>query len=408
MTAAALSDIPLIPRKLLLGNPSRIQPKLSPDGQMLAWLAPAGGVMNIWAAPVDDISRATPVTQLGGRPIPWHGWTADGRWLLFMRDENGDENHSIYSADPATGQIRNLTPYSKVAAALTLSSRDLPGKILVGLNSRDPRWHDLWEIDLETGQRILLHENTERLAHIMCDRQGKPRLAWRSSPEKGGREIFRYLDGRFEPWRLVPFEDTLTTWPLSFNRAGTHFSMLSSVGRDTSALLRVDAQTGEEEVLAEIPGADIGDYLLNPQTFEAVAVAADPSRLVWKAIDPKAGETLERIKAHIPRDADFSVASYSMDDGRWIATAWSSLAARRLLPRGPRRRRDRGAVHRAPGPQALPAGGHASRADYLARWPNPALLPDLAGKRASAQARLSPADGPSRSRRAMVAGCLWL
>ena len=323
MTAATLSDIPLIPRKLLLGNPSRIQPKLSPDGQMLAWLAPAGGVMNIWAAPVDGISEAAPVTQLGGRPIPWHGWTADGRWLLFMRDENGDENHSIYSADPATGQIRNLTPYPKVAAALTLSSRDLPGKILVGLNDRDPRWHDLWEIDFETGQRTLLHENTQKLAHIMCDRQGKPRLAWRSSPEKGGRDILRYQDGRFEPWRLIPFEDSMTTWPGSFNRAGTHFSMLSSVGRDTSALLRVDAQTGEEEVHAEIPGADIGDYLLNPQTFEAVAVAADPGRLVWKAIDPKAGETLERIKAHIPSDADFSVASCSMDDNRWIATAWS-------------------------------------------------------------------------------------
>ena len=41
MTGTALLDIPLIPRKLLLGNPSRIQPKLSPDGGMLAWLAQA-------------------------------------------------------------------------------------------------------------------------------------------------------------------------------------------------------------------------------------------------------------------------------------------------------------------------------------------------------------------------------
>src|SRR5271166_2558957 len=64
-----LSDIPLIPRKVLLGNPSRLNPKLSPDGKSLAWLAPVDGVMNIWAAPTDAISEARPITNTIGRPI---------------------------------------------------------------------------------------------------------------------------------------------------------------------------------------------------------------------------------------------------------------------------------------------------------------------------------------------------
>jgi acylaminoacyl-peptidase len=323
MTQTALLDIPLIPRKLLLGNPSRVQPKLSPDGRMLSWLAPAGGVMNIWVAPVEGLTSAAPVTQLGGRPIAWHGWSPDGRWLLFMKDQNGDENYNIYSADPATGEIRNLTPLPKVAAGLALLSRDLPGKILAGLNDRDPRWHDIWEIDLESGQRTLVHENKGRLGRIVCDRQGKPRLATRSSPENGGEEILRFEGGQFVPWRLIPFEDSLTTWAGSFNREGTHFMMASSIGRNTSALLRVDAQTGLEEVLAEFPGADIVDYQIDPQTHEAVAAAADPGRLTWKAIDSAAGQTLDQIKTHLSADADFSVVGYSEDNSRWIAMAWS-------------------------------------------------------------------------------------
>src|ERR1700730_13708011 len=52
---SSLPDVQLIPRKLLLGNPSRLAPELSPDGQMLAWRAPVADVLNIWVAPVGAI-----------------------------------------------------------------------------------------------------------------------------------------------------------------------------------------------------------------------------------------------------------------------------------------------------------------------------------------------------------------
>ena len=320
MAGASLADSPLIPRKLLFGNASRLDPQISPDGTKLAWLAPVQGVMNVWVAPVDAVSEAIPITQVTGRPIVWHAWTPDGRWLLFMKDESGDENYNIYTADPLTAGTRNLTPFPRVAARIALKSPDLPGKILVGLNDRDPRWHDIWEIDLETGTRAPIYENSDRLRWVSCDWQGNLRLARRSSPEKGGDEILRIQGGALEPWKLIPFEDTLGTGTAAFNRAGTHFSMLSSLGRDTTAMLRVDAATGEEELLAEHPGADIGNYLLDPRSFEVAAVAADPGRLTWIAIEPSAGETLEHIKARFPED-DFSITSQSLDNERWVATA---------------------------------------------------------------------------------------
>ncbi len=40
ITGSNLDEWPLIPRERLLGNPSRIDPKLSPDGSRLAWQAP--------------------------------------------------------------------------------------------------------------------------------------------------------------------------------------------------------------------------------------------------------------------------------------------------------------------------------------------------------------------------------
>src|SRR3712207_9002441 len=52
MTEAATSAAPLIPLKVLFGNPQRTQPRLSPDGQRLAYIAPLDGVLNVWVGPV--------------------------------------------------------------------------------------------------------------------------------------------------------------------------------------------------------------------------------------------------------------------------------------------------------------------------------------------------------------------
>src|SRR5688572_15073562 len=53
-----LTDTPLIPREVLFGNPERAQARLSHDGKWLSFTAPVDGVMNVWVAPVDDLSKA--------------------------------------------------------------------------------------------------------------------------------------------------------------------------------------------------------------------------------------------------------------------------------------------------------------------------------------------------------------
>jgi Tol biopolymer transport system component len=120
----------LIPRRKLLGNPTSVLPKLSPDGRRVAWQAPVDGVMNIWLAPADDPKQAQPLTRLGGRPPGFHGWSSDGRFILFFKDANGDENYNLYVADPATGDVRNLTQMPKVTVYLLLLSPELPSTVL--------------------------------------------------------------------------------------------------------------------------------------------------------------------------------------------------------------------------------------------------------------------------------------
>ena len=54
------SNVPLIPRKVLFGNPEKVAPRLSPDGERLAYLAPKDGVLNVWVGPVGRPAGPTP------------------------------------------------------------------------------------------------------------------------------------------------------------------------------------------------------------------------------------------------------------------------------------------------------------------------------------------------------------
>jgi|SRR5687767_5832243 len=47
--------VPLVPREVLFGNPEKVQPRISPDGKRLAYIAPVDGVLNVW---VGDVGAA--------------------------------------------------------------------------------------------------------------------------------------------------------------------------------------------------------------------------------------------------------------------------------------------------------------------------------------------------------------
>ena len=90
----------------MFGNPQRCQARLSPDGKWISYLAPVDGVLNVWVAPVDDMSKARPVTQEKGRPIPRYSWAYNNKHILYTQDKNGDENFHLYATDVATGKTK--------------------------------------------------------------------------------------------------------------------------------------------------------------------------------------------------------------------------------------------------------------------------------------------------------------
>ena len=157
--ALAQTQVPLIERAKFFGNPTKVAGRLSPDGKWLSWIAPRDGVLNIYVAPASDPQAARPLTAETQRPIRSYFWSPDSKRILFINDKGGDENFLLYGVDVATAEQRTLTPFDKTRVQIVGISNQVKDRILVGVNNRDPRWHDVHSLDLATGKLTLLLQN---------------------------------------------------------------------------------------------------------------------------------------------------------------------------------------------------------------------------------------------------------
>lgn len=319
---ASINDVELIPRDALFGNPERANVQISPDGRYLSWTAAVDGVMNVWVAPADDLAKARAVTADKARGIREYSWSHRPDTLLYMRDTGGDEDFHLFSVDLASGQSRDLSNFPKTRAILAGISHLHPDAVLVGMNDRDPKWHDLYRVDLASGKRTLVEKNTAEFAEYRVDPEFKVRLATRSRAD-GGSDLLE-PDGK-GGWKLVgeiPFADSLTSFPGGYTVDGKTQYFFDSRGRNTTALYAIDTATGQKTLVLEDPRADVAGAIDDPKTSKAQAVSVNYLKNEWKVIDPAIAGDLETLKALGP--GEFGINARTLDDKTWIV--WHQAA----------------------------------------------------------------------------------
>ncbi len=316
--AERIAGTELIPRDLLFGNPERSSVLISPDGQTLSWLAPVDGVMNVWVAPASNPSQAKAVTADKARGIRNYFWSYKPGVLLYLRDSGGDEDFHLFSVDVATGKATDLTPFPKTTAQVVGTSHAHPESILVGMNDRDQKWHDLYRVDLTTGKRTLVEKNEDEIGGYLVDDDYALRFATKSRPD-GGQEVLQ-ADGKggWKPYDTIPFEDSQTTMPMGLTTDGKTLYTLDSRGRNTAALYAVDVASGDKKLLFEDQRADAGNALTDPRTGVAQAVAVDYLREEWTPLDPAIGADLKKLQSLGPGEVGVNARTY--DDKTWIVT----------------------------------------------------------------------------------------
>jgi len=299
--------VDLIPREVLFGNPERISPHISPDGTRLAWIAPHEGVLNVWVAPIGasgasgvDWDTATVVTDDTDRGIRVFAWARDGRHLLYLQDTGGDENWRLYDIDMETMAKRDLTPYDGIQARIIATKKSHRDEVLVGMNRDNPQLHDVYRLDLKTGDLAKLIENPG-YAGWLADEDMVVRGALAPLPDGGFDLLVR--DDAEADWRTlltISADDAPASDVLSFTGDGKTLLAISSVGVNTGRLVRIDLDPdapGATQVLLEDPEADVAGAILHPDTREPQIVLVLKDRAEYHVLDPAVEPDYEAIRA---------------------------------------------------------------------------------------------------------------
>jgi len=326
-TVAQMDDA-LIPREVLFGNPDKTRVQLSPDGSKISYLAPANGVLNVWVGPADNTEAAMPITNDTERGIRFYGWAYTNDHIIYLQDQGGDEQWQVYSVNLSSGETRNLTPFEGISAGIGTLSHKYPDEIVVAINNRNASFHDIYRVNIKTGNMTLIQENNEFLGSYV-DNDYNVRFAVKMTPD-GGKEIFEPAgNGSWTPIMKIGMEDERTTNILGFDRTGEVMYMADSRDRDTAALYALNLKTGDKTLLAEDPKSDlnwvwtyeiIGLYvpqiLVHPTEKNVQAAAFNYERVHWQVIDPAIAHDLEYLEK--VDDGDFHIVSRTLEDSAWI------------------------------------------------------------------------------------------
>ena len=322
---------PIIDRKLFFGEIEIAGAQISPDGQYLSFLKPYKGTRNIWVKKASEpFSAARPMSADPTRPIRNYFWSRDSKYILYSQDVGGDENFNVYAIDPTlavdpkTGvpPSRALTNLKGVRTMIFAAPRAKPDILYIGLNDRDARWHDLYELRISTGEKTLLRKNTERIAGWDFDHDGNLRLAERTSPA-GDNEILRVDPDGF---KLIYSCTVLEECGVAdFDAANKQVYLTSNKGAlDLSELELMDPATGATTTIESDPEkrVDFGSMQMSDVDHHIFFTRYEDDRYRVYFQDKAFEQEYRWLQSELP-GKEIGFGARSKDESIWIVTAYS-------------------------------------------------------------------------------------
>ena len=327
---------PLLDRELFFDNPEISGAQLSPDGAYMSFIKPNNGVMNIWVKKLDEpFDAARPLTADKQRPIRSYFWSRDGKYILYAQDKGGDENFNIYAVDPsqkvAAGaevpENRDLTNLKGVRVQIYAVPKTEPDALYIGLNDRDPAWHDLYKMQISTGKRTLIRKNTaeDRITGWVFDWDDHLRLANRTNMD-GSNELLLVKDDAFTPiYKTTIFE---TAYSVGFDKNNKNIYLVTNKGDavDLTRLVLFDPVTLKEVLIESDPEkkVDLDNVFISEVSREIIYTSYEDEHMRYYFKNPEYEKDYNLIKKELPgREINF--ARSTADEKRWIIGSYSDV-----------------------------------------------------------------------------------
>lgn len=332
--AAATQLPPIIDRELFFGDPEISGAQLSPDGKFMSFIKPYKGTRNVWVKAINaPFTSAKPMTADTTRPIRGYFWSRDGKYLLFSQDKGGDENFNVYAVNPTeslkTGQdvptARDLTGLKSIQVQIYSVPRSDPNTLYIGLNDRDKAWHDLYKLNIATGEKTLLRKNTDRIGGWNFDWDDQLRFATRSN-EDGSTDILRVDPTGFTKVYSAKLGEGAGV--AGFTKDNKRVYLITNTGpeRDLTEVLLMDPATGKEDRYETDPlkRVDLSNLAFSEKTHEPIYTVYEDDRVRYQWKDKEFESDYNVVKKQLP-NVDAYFGSHTNDERYYLVTATSDL-----------------------------------------------------------------------------------
>ncbi|MEX0686148.1 MAG: alpha/beta fold hydrolase [Balneolales bacterium] len=318
---------PLIDREVFFEAPVYTHAQISPDGQFISFQKKSNGIKNIWVKRRNEpLESSWPLTADTILSVSDYYWSRDSQYILYTKDITSDGNYNVYAVKPeepdslhSIPPSENLTNLKGVRTQIYAVPRYDPGYIIIGLNERDHQHHDVYRLNLKTGNKELLIQNNQNISGWVIDESGNIRHAVRQTSD-GGSEILELSGSNLE--RIYKVEADESFKIIRYHKDYERFFMITNKNSNLSRLVLYNPNNGEELLIDDDPEGkvDFGGAIFSDVTQDLMATYYFDERLRIYPKDDGFKKDLKNI-INSTGEAHINIGSQTDDDDIWLIHA---------------------------------------------------------------------------------------
>lgn len=232
------------------------------------------GIYNAYELSVEN-GELKPLTQSDSSSVFTTSYFPNDDRILLRKDNNGDEIYQIYLRD-TTGTVTNLTPFPGARANFYGWSAD-ENSLYFGSNKRNPRYTDIYKMDLTDFSYTLMYENTEGydVGEISDDEKY---LALVKPVNTNDVDLFLYEMENGEMKKINTTQSANS--PQDFSKDGKYLYYTTDDGGEFSYLNRYSLQEGTSEKVLEKEWDIMGSYFTRSGKYRVSYINEDGTNVI--------------------------------------------------------------------------------------------------------------------------------
>ena len=219
----------------------------SADEKTILFSSNQSGIYNAYTVSVEG-GEPTQITNSTTDAIFAICFFPDDNRILYRSDQGGNEIYHIYLRNE-DGTVQDLTPDENARAQFYDWSHDQKS-FFYGSNQRDPRFMDIYEMDIATFSPTMVYQNDAGyfLGAISRD---KRYFAFQKVITEHNSDMYLYDTETQQLKHLSPHEGDINYSPQTFSPDSKSLYFLTNEGNEFTYLKQYDLESGQSEIIEQ-------------------------------------------------------------------------------------------------------------------------------------------------------------